>query len=297
MSVAKRRCGVKKLIIALVLLLLAGAVTAATLVLKGGKRLDVQGFAQQGNLMVVTLANGKVQSYPLAAIDAAATREANPVAAAPAPAKPAGPQSPFAAAKAGQGEGTLVVTDSDVLHAAVSEGGEDAGTAGDKENVDKGPAKVELVSYQKRPVGENEWELGVVIENAGGADAGGVVVTAHATGTDGNSLGSGTGSVAGKLEPGKQATVTIKMPAFGAANAFRFDISYQSIKTVPPAQAPGAAGAAAQGGEAATPAAQATPRVTRVQAPPNTMTAPNQAPMNPNAQAPLTVPPTPPPSS
>lgn len=286
----------KKVAIALVLLLLAGSLTAATLVLKGGKRLEVKGFVQQGNIMLVTLADGRVQSYPLAAIDASATSEANPAPAAPPPAKPTGPQSPFAAAKAGPGEGAIVVTDSDVAHAAPRDAEETAGGEKAKEKGDAGPAKVELVSYQKKPLGEDQWELGVVVANVGGADAGGVVVTAHATDGSGNSVGSGSGSVPGKIEPGKEATVTIKMAAFGAANAFRFDISFQSIKVVPPAQTPGAeAAGGAQEGAAAAPAPSPTPRVTRVQAPPNMMAAPNQAGGNPNAQVPLTAPPTAPP--
>lgn len=284
----------KKLALALVLLLLAGSLAASTLVLKGGKRLEVQGFVQQGNMMLVTLPDGRVQSYPLPAIDLAATSAANPAPADPAQVKPAGPQSPFAAAKSAPAdEGTLVVTDSDVAHAA-PQSEEEAAAGGDGQaKGDVGPAKVELVSYQKKPVGENEWELAVVIENAGGADAGGVVVTAHATDDSGNSLGSGSGSVPGKIEPGKKATVTIKMASFGAANAFRFDISFQSIRVVPPPETSGATAAGStQEGASAAPAPSPTPRVTRVQAPPNTISVPNQVSGNPNQQMPLTAPPT-----
>ncbi|HPW56336.1 MAG TPA: hypothetical protein PLP31_11455 [Thermoanaerobaculaceae bacterium] len=284
----------KKLALALVLLLLAGVLAASTLVLKGGQRLEVQGFVQQGNMMLVTLPDGRMQSYPLPAIDLAATSAANPPAAAPAPAKPGGPQSPFAAAKSTlSGESTLVVTDSDVAHAAPT--AEEPAVAGEEGQTQggEGPAKVELVSYQKKPVGEDEWELAVVVENVGGAEAGGVVVTAHATDGSGNSLGSGSGRVAGKIEPGKTATVTIKMASFGAANAFRFDISFQSISPVRSPETSGATAAASpQEGAPAAPAPSPTPRVIRVQAPPNTLAAPNQVSSNPYQQLPLTAPPT-----
>lgn len=289
----------KKLALGLVSLLLAGSLTAATLVLKGGKRLDVKSFVQQGNLMVVTLPDGRAQSYPLAAIDAEATREANPAPVAPPATRPAGPQSPFAAAKAAPSAGgALVVTDADVGHAARGDeeaaAGEEKGK--EKEGADAGPARVEIVSYQKTAVDDDQWELSVVVSNLGGADAGGVTITAHPTDASGNSLGSGSGSLPGKLEPGKQATVTIKLGAASAATGFRFDINYQTIKAVPPAETPTASGAQ-EGAPAVPAAASQTPRVSRVQAPPNTMTAPNQVRGNPNAQLPLTAPPTAPPAT
>ncbi|MCU0292334.1 MAG: hypothetical protein MUF10_10170, partial [Thermoanaerobaculaceae bacterium] len=106
----------RKLAIVLALVLVAGSLGAATLVLKGGKTLAVQGFSQQGNLVVVRLADGRVQSYPLTAVDMAATSAANPSAPAPEAAKDKGPSSPFAAAKAAEGAGVLVVTDKDVTH-------------------------------------------------------------------------------------------------------------------------------------------------------------------------------------
>lgn len=285
----------KKLAFAVVLLLLAGSLTAATLVLKGGKHLDVKSFVQQGNLMLVTLADGRVQSYPLAAIDVGATTEANPPAPAPPTEnRPAGPRSPFAAARsAPAGEGTLVVTDADVAHAMAAEAEEAAEGGQEEEKIEAGPARVEIVSYQKTPVGNGDWELGVVVSNLGGSDASGVTVTAQPTDAAGNSLGSGSGSLSGKLEPGKQATVTIKMSAAPAATGFRFDVSYQTITKVPSTPAP----SAGESGGGATPAASPTPRVTRVQAPPNTLGAPNTMSANPNAQLPLTAPPTAPPET
>ncbi|HPC82792.1 MAG TPA: FxLYD domain-containing protein [Thermoanaerobaculaceae bacterium] len=288
----------KKVVIASVLLLVAGSVMAATLVLKGGKRLEVKSFVQQGNVMVVTLPDGRMQSYPMAAVDTAATSEANPAPSAQPAARPSGPRSPFAAAKAEPGEATLVVTDADVAHAAGRDDEEEA-AGGEKEKAPAGAgaAKVEVVQFGKRDVSEGQWEVDVVVANVGDADAGGVSVTAHATDVSGNTLGSGSGSVQGKLEPGKQASLSIRMAALDGVASFRFDVSYQSIKPVPPPPTPGAEGGAAPAGAASSPAASATPRVTRVQAPPNMIPSVNQAGGNPNAQLPLTAPPTAPPAS
>ncbi len=57
-----------------VLLMVAGMVaaanaSAATVVLKGGKQLEVASLQRQGNYFVVKQASGRVESYPVAAVD------------------------------------------------------------------------------------------------------------------------------------------------------------------------------------------------------------------------------------
>lgn len=290
----------RKLAIVIALVLVAGSLGAATLVLKGGKTLAVQGFSQQGNLVVVHLADGRVQSYPLTAVDMAATSAANPSAPAPEAAKDKGPGSPFAAAKAPEGAGALVVTDKDVTH-FYREDGEPAGTGeADKEKEKAGgAAKVVLQSYNKKVVEGGQWEVTTTLVNQGQSPASSINVTVHAVDTDGKEVGSASGTAAENLDPGKQTTVVVMMTPNATAQEFRFDVGWQSITPVP-SPAPGET---AKGEAAARPAAPPaatpvpTPKVTRYQAPPNTMIPPLAAPGNPTAQVPLTAPPSPAPGT
>ena len=56
---------------------------AATVVLTGGKRLDVASYSVSGSYVTVQYANGRRESYPLSAVDLAATRAASGQVAAP----------------------------------------------------------------------------------------------------------------------------------------------------------------------------------------------------------------------
>ncbi len=278
----------------LVIVLVASSLGAASLVLKGGKILAVQSFSQQGNLVVVRLSDGRVQSYPLTAIDMPATAAANPSAPEPQAEKAKGPTSPFAAAKASEGAGALVVTDKDVNHffreeASAGEAGE---ATGEKDKA-AGAARVVLLSYDKKVVGEGQWEVTTTLVNQGGSPASSISVTARAVDPDGKEVGSASGSASDQLPPGQQTTVVIKMAANASAQEFRFDVGWQSIAPVgtpKPVEGP-------RGEEAARPAAPPaptpTPKTTRYLAPPNMIVAPASAPGDPNAQVPLTAPPSP----
>jgi hypothetical protein len=291
---------VRKLAIFLMSVVVAGSLSAATLVLKGGKTLAVQGFSQQGNLMVVQLADGRIQSYPLTAVDMTATSAANPAPPAPEVADDKGPRSPFAAARASEGTGALVVTDKDVNHffSDGTEGDAQAEEAGkEKAKGDGSPAQVVPRSYSKKAVGEDQWELTVILVNQGGSPASGIGLTVRAIDAEGKDVGSATGSSPDKLDPGQQTTVVVAMPAIGVAKSFGFDASWQSITAVPSPK-PGEAATGGGGAKpAAPPAPVGTPKVTRYLAPPNTMLGPATAPGNPNAVTPLTAPPTPAPGA
>lgn len=286
----------RKLAIVLVLVLVAGWVGAATLVLKGGKTLAVQGFSQQGNLVVVHLADGRVQSYPLTAVDMAATSAANPSASAPEAEKDKGPSSPFAAAKAADGPGALVVTDKDVNH-FFREDGEPGGTGDAEKDKDKvgGAARVVLQSYNKKVLEDGQWEVTTTLVNQGESPASGISVTVLAVDTDGKEVGSASGTAAENLEPGKQTTVVVTMAPNASAREFRFDVGWQSIIPVPsPTPGETARGeAAAKPAVPPAPTPAPTPKVTKYLAPPNTFLGPASAPGNPNAQVPLTAPPSP----
>jgi hypothetical protein len=279
----------------LVLVLMAGSLGAATLVLKGGKTLAVQGFSQQGNLLVVRLADGRLQSYPLTAVDMAATAAANPAAPAAEVEKAKGPTSPFAAAKATEGAGALVVTDRDVNHffREGAEGDETGAGTGEKDQQAGGSARVVLLGYDKKVAGEGQWEVTTTLVNQGEAPASGVSVTVRAVDAEGKEVGSASGSASDQLAPGKQTTVVIKMAANVSAQEFRFDVGWQSIAPVGTPRVVEAGKGEESGKPAAPPAPTPTPRITRYLAPPNTILAPVSAPGNPNMQVPLTAPPSP----
>lgn len=88
----------KRLLLIVAVLVVAAGADAATVVLKGGKRLDVASVQRQGNYYVVRLASGLLESYPAAAVDVEATRVANEVPAPPAtPAPRSAPTAPSSA--------------------------------------------------------------------------------------------------------------------------------------------------------------------------------------------------------
>lgn len=281
----------KKLIFALVMVLLAGSVTAATLVLKGGKQLAAESFVQQGNLMLVTLANGRTVSYPMAAVDLAATAEANPVAEPAVEVKKEGMQSPFAAAKAAEGHGSMKVTDQDVGRVVPGESDDEEVSGEDKEKPapDKG-ASVQVLSFDAKPAEEGQIDLSVLVGNQGDADAGSVTIAATGFDKENQQVGTATGTVPGKLEPGKQASIPMKMSASANPARFQFRLQYQSLEELEPRKQ-------VEGGPetGAAPPAEPTPRPVRFQAPPNTVQPPNQVNANPMARVPLTAPPTNPP--
>ncbi|MCU0294286.1 MAG: YcfL family protein, partial [Thermoanaerobaculaceae bacterium] len=160
-----------------------------------------------------------------------------------------------------------------------------------------GAAQVVLQSYNKKVIDGGQWEVTTSLVNQGGAPASSISVTVHAVDADGKEVGSASGNATGNLEPGKQTTVVVTMTPNANAQEFRFDVGWQSITPVPSPK-PGEAAKGEAGAQSAAPPAPTaapTPKVTRYQAPPNTMIPPLAAPGNPTAQVPLTAPPSPPP--
>jgi hypothetical protein len=120
------RCAVKRLFMLVLALLVAGEAWAATVVLTGGKRIDVASYTVSGSYVTVQYANGRRESYPLSVVDLPATRDASgakPSAAATP--EPSGPHSPFLGARSSTGAGAVVVTDADVKHVEAPEAEEE----------------------------------------------------------------------------------------------------------------------------------------------------------------------------
>jgi len=231
---------VRKTAILVVALLVAAEAGAATVVLVGGKRLDVASYTIGGSYVVVEYANGRRESYPLSVVDLGATREAAGAKPTPAAVQPEGPHSPFLGAKSSGGTGGVVVTDADVQHLEPTpEGG--AGEEAKEAGPDESATQVTLVSYEKKKVGEGEWDIVATLANQGKTPVHGVSAMMRVLDDQGKPVATGSGSVPGTIEPGKQATVTARVSLQGEPFQVAVDLSWQQVRpTVAPAASPGA---------------------------------------------------------
>ncbi|MFI5166617.1 MAG: hypothetical protein ACHQQS_08365 [Thermoanaerobaculales bacterium] len=283
----------KKIAIWLGALLAAADIMGATVVLQGGKRIEAASYSVSGSYLVVQYAGGRRVSYPLAAVDLKATKDANgQKAQAPAVAQETGPHSPFLAARSTAKPGGPVVTDADVKHIETPTPGEAAAKEGAVEGGDD--VQVVLVGYDKKKISDKEWEITARVANQGKVAASNVAATIRALDASGKALAIGSGSMAGRLEPGKEGAITARVSVDTEPVQIACQLSWQKIVPVPPASpSPGKAAAAAP--------AAATPKPTAVQpawsipkgASPNTLVANPMAPVPPGV-APQVPPPPPP---
>ncbi len=270
----------------LVVLALASVSEAATVVLKGGKELEVASYTQRGNYVLVRYADGRAESYPLAAVDLAATRAANQVPeAVPAPARPTGPHSPFAEAVAPAGEAAMRVSDEDVQHLAPKEEGEEGGEEGGA----AAGGQVVLLGYDKRLVGEDQWAISATISNTGSQPVQNIVANIKFLDEKGALVGSGTASFPGKLEAGQQGMISAAVSAPADARQISFEFQWQTITA-----APQPSSTAPPPGGATIPPTEAQPAEEPADwtVPPGS--SPNAMPTNPLAVPPLTTAPIPP---
>jgi hypothetical protein len=224
--------------------MVAGQAWAATVVLTGGKRIDVASYTVSGSYVTVQYANGRRESYPLSAVDLSATRDASGAkpSAAAAP-EPSGPHSPFLGARSSTGAGAVVVTDADVKHV---EGPEAEEEKKKEEGEPEAGSQVVLVSYEKKKVSEGEWEILATVANQGRTAVQGVTAVMRVLDDKGKAVATGSGSLSGKLDPGKQGTVAAHVSVQGEPVQVAVDLSWQDIRPVPkPAGSPAPAPAAA----------------------------------------------------
>ncbi len=222
-------------LLAIGLLSVAAFVDAATVVLKGGRKVEVGSFEQRGNLIVLRHADGRVESYPLTAVDLEATRQANQVAVPAAPVTtPTGPHSPFFAARSTPGAAGTTVTDADVQMlaptAAVGEG--EATPTPDV------LARIVLLGQQYRQRSDGQWDVVATVANQGGAPASAIVATIRLLDAAGQVIGSGSASLAGQLAPQQQGTLNAVLGASATPVQVAFDLQWQSIREVPSPPAP-----------------------------------------------------------
>jgi hypothetical protein len=281
---------VRKLAILVAALLVATLAQGAAVVLKGGKRLAAASFQQQGNLLVVRYADGRIESYPLVAVDMEATRVANTAPAAAAPeVEPEGPHSPFFGAQASAGTARMVLTDEDVLHIRAPEEGEGEGGEAKAEE----PAgQVIITGYTKKRLEDGSCEIVATVLNRSKDPVSGVTVDMRLLNADGDQVGSGTGGFQGTLAAGEQGLITTRVPASGDPFQIDFVLRWQTVR-------PAAAAKPAAKAEAPPPATPPpTPGFTvPAEAPPTTLPSnPTALPPGNEAPAGLQTPPSPPPS-
>ncbi len=265
-------------------------VQGATVVLSGGKRLEVAKYTVNGSYVTVEYANGRRESYPVSTVDLAATEAAKgeKVSAPKAPAD-AGPHSPFLGAKSAAGSGALLVTDADVKHV---EKEDDEGEPENKEEqATDGGNQVVLLSYDKRPAGEGQWDITANVANVGKNPVQAVSAFVRVVDNTGKPLASGSGTLGGKLEPGKQGAITARVTMDGEPSSVAVDLSWQEIKPAPsPAvKAPVAPQAAAPKPETpapSNPSPNAVPSNVMSLVSPTTLGTPAQVPPQPAPQAP-----------
>ncbi|MGC8916085.1 MAG: FxLYD domain-containing protein [Thermoanaerobaculum sp.] len=218
------------LLVALVAVLSASA-WAATVVLKGGKKLEVASYEQKGNYLVVTLVDGTRASYPLSVVDLAATAHANaqPTPAA-APATPEAPRSPFARAVAKPGTPAAHLTDADVQKVAPA-GGEAPGEEGKEPPAPAREEGVVVLGWSGREAGEGQWEITANLLNQGKVPVQDVAVAVRAV-ADGKTLGTGSATYPGRVEPGQQFTVPVTVSAPEAPKQVVFSLNWRQVTPI-----------------------------------------------------------------
>lgn len=282
----------RRIAVSITVLLLAQLASAATVVLKSGKRVEVATLEQQGNYLVVVFDDGRAQSYPVSMVDMAATDEANGVVRPqPEPPAPAGPSSPFLSAVARKGEAVATIRDGDVAKVLAADV---EAPVEPKQERSQAPARVTVTGYTWKLVGENTWEVTVSLANQGEFAASSVSVHVRGLDAGGGETAQASGTVTGELAPGAQGTTVVTIKGEEAIAQLAFDVRWQEIR------------AAADLREEVTPIAvprTATPAAAPQQ-PPQYSLPPGASPMavpdNPLAvrdvtSAPQTVPPAPPP--
>lgn len=275
----------RKLLLLVVMLAAATAGAASTLVLKGGKQLDAASVQRQGNYFVVRFADGRVTSYPAAAVDIEATKAANQVPAPPpTPAPPLGPHSPFFGAQSSPGKPVIVVTDDDVQHIVPPDEEPLPGAKGAARPPAEG--QVVLVDYGKQKIEDGLWEITATVINSGSSPVTGVAADVRLLDAEGQVIGSGTATMEGTLAPTQQGAVTARVAAAVEPIQIGFSFRWQAITPQP-----AASGAAAEaGGEAAASDAAQKPAAPQAPAPPPGYTVPPGSSPNTLPTSPMAVP-------
>ncbi|MGQ9496058.1 MAG: hypothetical protein ACUVRY_07380 [Thermoanaerobaculaceae bacterium] len=225
-----------KIFIAVAFLLNTSFSWGAVVVLKGGKKLEVVSYEKKGNYLVAVQANGRRVTYPMSAVDVEATNRANAVSAEVVPPeKPQAPKSPFAPAVAKPGEAVTSITDADVQKVAPAAG------AGEEEQAEEKPREeggVVVLGWFSRELEEGQQEVVVQLANQNRVPVQDVMVSVRAMGPEGKVVGTGSGTYPGRVLPGQEFTVPVRIPAPVAPDKVLFSVTWKQLSASPEAQPP-----------------------------------------------------------
>jgi hypothetical protein len=217
---------------------------AAVVVFQGGRQVQVARYTMDGSYVVLEYQNGRKEMYPVSAIDLKATQAAAAAPTAP-PTAAAGPHSPFLGARSETGKGGVSITDADVKHI---ERPTPAGAAGEKEAEKEGSEEAEtasgsgqvvLVGYERRRLGETEWEIKATVTNRGTVPVTGVSASMRVLDGKGMPIATGFGTLPGRLDPGKQGVIIGKVNVESEPTQVAVDLLWQKL-TVPTKTPPAA---------------------------------------------------------
>jgi hypothetical protein len=234
---------------------------ADVVVLQGGVRVELQKPpARQGNVVLLTSADGTLLSVKASDIDWKATAAAKAArgSAKPAPAVVPPPESPAQAAKSGR-EGPkarVKLTDADVSHAAGEE--TDSEEKPKKEESRSATAKLDVIDYSQEKSGANLTVRGSM-RNSGATPAVNAHMTVTALDEKGERIASGEASLSnGLVASGATVAFTVSIPV-GDKFVGTLRFAPQWISQAPPAPAPAAPAAARPGASGAAPTPVPTP--------------------------------------
>ncbi len=99
-----------------------------------------------------------------------------------------------------------------------------------------------LVGYEKKPVGKGQWEITATVANQGKNAVQNVSALVRVLDAKGKPVTTGSGSVLGRLDPGKQGTITARVAEEAEPAQVAVDLSWQEIRPVPTPRKPAPAG-------------------------------------------------------
>lgn len=246
--------------IASVLLFAAAAfcfAAADVVVLQGGARVELQKPpARQGNVVLLTSADGTLLSVRASDIDwkaTAAARAARVSSGKPSPVVTPPPDSLAQAAKSGKDgpKARVKLTDADVAHATEEETGSEEKPK--KEEARSGTAKLDVVDYSQEKAGTNLVVRGSM-RNSGATPAVNTHMTVTAMDEKGEKIASAEAGLSnGLVAPGATVSFTATIPV-GEKFVGTLRFAPQWISPVPPAPAAAPAGRAGTSGQAPAPA-------------------------------------------
>lgn len=225
-------------------------------VLQGGARVELQKPpARQGNIVLLTSADGTLLSVRAADIDwkaTAAARAARVSAGKPSPVVTPPPDSPAQAAKSGKDgpRARVKLTDADVAHSAEEEPGSEEKPK--KEEPHSATAKLDVVDYSQEKAGSNVVVRGSM-RNSGAMPAVNTHMTVTAMDEKGEKIASAEAGLSnGLVASGATVSFTATIPV-GEKFVGTLRFAPQWISPAPPAPAPAAPSAGRSGSSSPTP--------------------------------------------